>query len=496
MGLIKNKLNKLKRNKLFWERFGSKATTITLTSSIVFSTLFGLVGCNYNKTPEIDTSQSEDRQEILELKSSVQALKEIATTLGVNNSEFEKEIAELENRITDIEKGEDNSDAVISELRTMVEDLQNDVKVLMENNANADSQINEEVVSRLAKLQASLAINQTFKTQYMKVQVGDNELITAPNGDLASFSEDGEYAAHYNKELKTLFELENGQERFNNLRPEDEDALFNYDELGEGIIGDSQLTFDQAQSDENKFIFKNKEDESTMITITFNYGHVESVVTNDMVITNSDQEVYENTLRKVRETLKLIGIYEEFAAELDAALAYKYMGVSAESNKGGSMNGVCAGKLLAYEDKLSDGSFVYTLTSVDGDAHVCRLEGDEVVKEATYSGAAYNQKEEIKNYFKSITDFSCQNTISYDSATETYSIKSKSYEKNIVTNEIRIKFNEDLSIDFTEWDYDNGEPEIITYKIEKISKQKFNEIYNKIAAIVENAKQQEDGLTQ
>lgn len=510
MGLIQDKLNKLK-NELkenvkktdWWKKIARNTVLGATVLTLGFGSAFGFSAYNQLKNAEPDSSQSGDSQEILELKSSVQALKDIATSLGVNNSEFEKEVAEIENRITEIEKGESNSDDVITELRAMVEALQNDVKVLMENNANADSEINEEAVSRLAKIQAGLAINQTFKTQYMKVQVGNNELITAPNGNLASFSEDEEYAAYYNKELKTLFELESGKESFYNLRPEDEDALFNYDELGESIVGgsiigskDSQLTFDQAQSDENKFIFKNKESGETVITVTFNYGHVESVVTNNAVITNSDQEVFENTLNKVKATLKSIGIYEEFAAELDAAFAYKYMGISLESNKGDAMKGVCAGKLLAYEDKLTDGSVVYTLTSSDGDAHVCQIEGDEVVKEATYSVAFDNQKETMKNYFKTIADFNCQNTISYDPATETYSIKFISHEKNIVTNETKIKFNEDLSVDVTEWDYNGGEPEIINYKIEKISKEKFNEIYNKIAAIVENAKRQEEGLTQ
>ena len=507
MGLIKNKLNKLKRNKLFWERFGKKATTITVTTSIAFSTLFGLVGCNNNKTPETDIVTPEvesetQKAEIEALKSAVESLNSIISNMGDENVEIKAQLESIERKMADIENENVNQKDVILELTNMISQLQTeiesfkeDLKELEETKPSTPSEDEIEVLTNeLAKAKMMIAIFDAFENNYIHVDCDEKiDVERAPNGDYAASRGEYDDYGYYNKADNITFLSNYGEETFTISSDEDlKDMFISYFE-------DDSLVFDKTQSENNKYVFVDKEGYS--ITVNFENNKLKNVVTENEVKFNiSSKENFDALLAEAKEHLKTIGVFDSYKKEVAESLNYKYKSVTGSSNKTDEIySGVFSGKLSALQCDANEG--VVYLLQTNEEQYGCGLdkEGNLIEGYIWENSNPHDLTESFKKEVLMPINNEKTYTIEYDAQTNTYILASTSENESGINITTEVTFNDDLSVDVKQtWDHnrEDVETEVITYKIEKISKEKFNEIYNKIAAIVENTKQQEDGLTQ
>lgn len=498
MGLLK----KMTESKEWWKGFGKKATGVAVVSSIALGAMFG--GASYMKLKELEKEQSEakavDMQETVKekeyIKDIVVSLNSVASKVG--DDEVLKQLELIEQKLNEVENDNESLKSIVAELKPLIEELQSKLESI-ENRLDKLENKKEEVVgltSAIARAKAILVIVETLENNYMHYEYAESNanVMIAPSGDYVGT--DGEGYQYCIAEDQVVFTNFGGEESFGYIQGEGNLKNIICEMLDRE--DDKYADFDEANSTENKYVFKSEYYDAT-VTITFESGKLlELVTSNGYSLTPSTQEEYESMLSETKEHLKMIGVFDSLKKELEASLSHKYKGITSQNNIVGNGSGVFSGEFAASETKFKNGSTVYSLQTEE-EQYDCRFdENGEFEKEWKYDGEPYDVTQAFKNeiLMKGKTD-SC--TIKFNEKTGTYIIESKNDRENGINITTEVKFNDDLSVEIKQtWDHnkDDIETEVITCKIEKITKAQFEKIYNRIYNMCEQAKEKSDGVTQ
>ncbi len=491
MGLISKKLNKKQNDWL--KNFGKKAAGATLAASIGFASIFGLTGCkneDNNKNNETDNKVTEMEQDFSALSDIVKNLKTIVDQLGIEDFGISAKITEVEQKIASINAGNGNQDEIISEISSLIADIQDEILALKDRIEDLESdKTTADLESELAKINARLAVENAANNNYLRANIDLGTIITSPNGDLVAARGEFDDYAYYNKASGMYFVSNQGEEFFyneNNNNVNISSAMSHY-------LSDENFTLNKTESNKNLYVFTNNE--GATISVAVEHGSMSEFKITDedysMSVEKSTETDYNYLLLVCKSHLKSIGIFDTFKNELDASLDYKYKGVTGVNTAENVQHatGVMSGVLLACEGYDENGHKFYSLQNKSNQYTLEYDKSDNIVMFDKYDAPPSDAIDSLKYSVTSFISNSQKNTISYDEENDLYTIMTYSENDNM---KIEVAFNDDLSLDIKFDDLTNGIN--VSYKIEKITKAQFDEVYNKINSIIQAELEKTSGV--
>lgn len=539
MGLIKNKIKKSS----WLKGFAKKSAAVGLAGGIAFSSIFGFAGCDAKKIdaeadlPDNNIVSNEDavtQESIDELKSMIDSIKGMVQSLGITDTAILTKIGEIEEKINALATDFSNKNAVIDEIVALIGDINEEIIAIklrlgiieedmvskevieeiinrlnvVENNQNSDNKDESNLISReemdavdnkIAKINARLAIEKSFDTNYMNVCFGEgHSAASSINGDVVIDRGVNDDYAYYNKDLDMTFASTDGEEFFiaGSKMSFDLAQMLTRQLLDEGFVLNGEY------ADNAGYAFVNEE--GVTIAVNINSGLCTSARLtdnnnehNDILIETSTYNNFKNKLSRCKHVLKSIGLFESFKKELDNSLDYKYKNVTATNKTAdGVQTAICvySSQFCAQEmiDEIS-GNKSYAVVK---DSKVVNAVFDESnnlvgIDEFDDYSDHYSLDEEIKDMATANMYGADKNTITQDE-NGTYTIISEDENSNTKVN---VTFNEDLSVDLKVYIAYNDEVFDVSYRVEKLTKTQFDETYNRILDIVELAKANQAGVT-
>lgn len=457
-----------------------------MAGSILFSSMFGAVGCA--KQPDDNNIVAGDESKQDQLQDTVDSLNGIIDELKSENVELNAQLSQAKDKITAIESSQASKDEKIDELNGVIEGLKNDIDSIYEN-------FDGVVLDQFAKVQAKLAFQKTCDNSYIEVVTNWADFVYNPNGDMVAERLDAVDYAYYNKSMDVSYVSEDGEEMFEVGNPIDWSSI-----LIE-FLDVEGTTFNKDESTQSLFVFNSAYGEK--VTIEINNGRavglesVDTSINESTSMSISSQERYEEILVKCKAHLSMIGLYEAFTKQLDDSLSFQYGKVEANTSTidGVKFNGELAyrGRTYALELKNNTNDKTEYETVLNGTEYhrvVVDSNGNLVNTDSYDAHTMMTVSQVCKNMiYENIKTVDADCKISQDD-NGTYTIVIDDGDEAGVTFDIT--FNDDLSVEIVGTE-ENGE--VYSYKIEQITKEQFNEIYNRITNIVKSYVNLEEDLT-